>query len=106
MFRLFPTVSQKWCPKRKDTIRRPIKAAWIASLAAQFDAFNIIVCSVVIPDGHFIDEQILVYLSQVYCSDSKKIGTERVSHQQKLSYLFLQDIRAVKLISFSTEISI
>ena len=32
----------------------------------------------VISKGHFIDEQKLVYLPQVYCTDSTKIGTERV----------------------------
>ena len=34
--------------------------------------------SAVIFNGHFIDEQILVYLSQVYCTDSTKMGTEMV----------------------------
>ena len=53
----------------------------------------------------FIDEQILVYLSQLYFTDSTKMGTERVfSYLQKLSYIFLQDTRAVKLISFSVKI--
>ena len=47
---------------------------------------------------HFIAEQILRYISQLYCMDSTKIGTKRVfSFQQKLSYLFLQDIRAPQL---------
>ena len=50
-------------------------------------------------------EQILRYLSKVYCTDSTKMGTKRVfSFQQKLSYLFLQDIRAVRLISLSAKI--
>ena len=41
----------------------------------------------------------LRYLPNVYCTDSIKMGTKRVfSFQQKLSYLFLQDIRAVRLI--------
>ena len=47
------------------------------------------------------------YLSKVYCTDSTKRGTKRVfSFQQKLSYLFSQDIRAVTLISFSAKIKI
>ena len=29
-------------------------------------------------NDHFIDEKILVYLSQVHCADSTKKGTERV----------------------------
>ena len=42
--KIFPTLSQKR-PKRKAIIRRHIKAAWIAPLTAQKDAFNkIIVC--------------------------------------------------------------
>ena len=50
-------------------------------------------------------EQILRYLSKVYCTDSTKMGTKRVfSFQQKLSYVFLQDIRAVTLISISAKI--
>ena len=58
--------------------------------------------SAVISNGHFIAEQILRYLSEVYCTDRTKMGTKRVFlFQQKLSYLFLQDIRAVTLISFS-----
>ena len=31
--------------------------------------------SAVISNGHSIDEQILVYLSRVYCTDSSKMGT-------------------------------
>ena len=47
---------------------------------------------------------ILRSLFHVYCTDSIKMGTERVfSYQQKLSYLLLQDIRALKLISLSTK---
>ena len=53
----------------------------------------------------FIDEQILRSLFYVYFTDSTKMGTERVfSYHQNLSYLFLQDIRAIKLKSFSTKI--
>ena len=53
----------------------------------------------------FIAEQILRYLSQVYCTDSTQMGTKRVfSSQQKLSYLLLQDFKAVRLISFSAKI--
>ena len=61
--------------------------------------------SAVIYNGHFIDEQILVYLSQLHFTDSTKMGTERVfSYKQKLSYLFLQDVGAVKMILFSVKI--
>ena len=43
----------------------------------------------------------------MYHTDSTKMGTKRVfSFQQKLSYSFLQDIRAVRLISFSAKIEI
>ena len=59
----------------------------------------------VISNGHFIAEQILRYLSKVYSTDSTKMGTKRVFlFQQQLSYLFLQDIRTVALISFSAKI--
>ena len=61
--------------------------------------------SAVVSNVHFIAELILRYLPQVYCTDSTKMGTKRVfSFQQKLSYLSLQDIRAVRLVSFSAKI--
>ena len=61
--------------------------------------------SAVVFNGHFIDEQILVYVSQVHCNGSTKMGTERVFlYKQKPSYIFLQDIRAVKMILFSLKI--
>ena len=51
-----------------------------------------------------MDKQILVYLSQVYCTDSTKMGTKLVfSFQQKLLFI-LQDIREVRLTSFSAKI--
>ena len=60
--------------------------------------------SAVISNGHFIAEQILGYLSKVYFTDSTKRVLYGFSHSnKKLSYLFLQDIRAVSLISFSAK---
>ena len=75
----------------------------MASLTAPFDVTKYLFD--VISYENFIAEQILRYLSKVYCIDGTKMGTKRVfSFQQKLSYLFLQDIRAVTLISLSAKI--
>ena len=45
--------------------------------------------SAVIANGHFIAEQILRYLSQVYCTGCTKMSTKRVFSCQQKTKLFI-----------------